>query len=79
MEKASFRVYIDEAGDEGFHFERRTPEWFIISAAITRTENDLQTLTGILKPIRELFGFHQDQEIHFRKLTHEKRWLMLKK
>jgi len=73
VSKASFRVYIDEAGDEGFRFERRTPEWFIISAAITRVEHDLETLTGILRPIRELFGLGATQEIHFRKLTHEKK------
>ena len=64
MSKASFRVYIDEAGDEGFRFERRTPEWFIISAAITRVEHDLETLTGILRPIRELFGLGAKDSQH---------------
>lgn len=73
MNKPSFNVYIDEAGDEGFRFERRTPEWFIISAVITRTDNDLETLSGILKPVRALYRLGDTQEIHFRKLTHEKK------
>jgi len=73
VSKSSFCVYIDESGDEGFDFEKRTPEWFIISAAITRSVKDLETLTGIIKPMRELFKYGPTQEIHFRKLTHEKR------
>jgi len=73
VNKPSFNAYIDEAGDEGFRFERQTPEWFIISAAITRTENDLETLSGILKPVRSLYRLGDTQEIHFRKLTHEKK------
>ena len=69
----SFNVYIDEAGDEGFDFSKRTPEWFIISAVITRQENDLDVLSRIIKETREQFKYSGKQEIHFRKLTHEKK------
>ena len=69
----SFNVYIDEAGDEGFDFTKRTPEWFIISAVITRQENDLLTVSGIIKETRLQFRYGATQEIHFRKLSHERK------
>lgn len=69
----SFNVYIDEAGDEGFDFTKRTPEWFIISAVITRQENDLQVVSKIVKGTRTQFGYSATQEIHFRKLSHERK------
>ena len=69
----SFNMYIDEAGDEGFDFTKRTPEWFIISAAITRQENDLEVLKGIVLETRRQLGYDDKQELHFRQLRHEKK------
>ena len=69
----SFNIYIDEAGDEGFDFSKKTAEWFIISAVITREENDLDVLSSIVKETRLEFNYDPKQEIHFRKLTHDKK------
>ena len=69
----SFNVYIDEAGDEGFDFTKRTGEWFIISSVITRSENDLETLKSIVKETRLMLKYGDKQELHFRKMTHERR------
>ena len=69
----SFNVYIDEAGDEGFDFSKRTAEWFIISAVITRQENDLETLKNIVKETRLKLRYNEKQELHFRKMKHEMR------
>ncbi len=71
--KHSFCVYIDEAGDEGFNFSGRTREWFIVSAALTRREDDFEALSSIFRPVRKMFRFSDKQEVHFRKLTHDKR------
>jgi len=43
--KASFIVYIDESGDEGFVFRpdgTGSTRWFVLSAAVIRQSNDLQ-------------------------------------
>ena len=33
---ASFVVYVDESGDEGFSFGQGSSDWFVLSAVITR-------------------------------------------
>lgn len=69
---ASFVVYIDESGDEGFLFERGSSEWFILSAAITRKENDLETVK-LVDTVRAILGRSDQDPLHFRKLKHEHR------
>ena len=51
---ASFRAYIDEAGDEGFKFRREggrdgSSDWFVIAALITTAATDLPTVKKIGK------------------------------
>lgn len=41
---ASFTVYIDESGDEGFVFhpdERGSSRWLVLSAAVFRKSNEI--------------------------------------
>lgn len=71
----SFRVYVDESGDEGFQFlpdERGSSRWFVLSAAVVRRHRDLE-LVGIAKRARELLGKPQKMPLHFRNLRHEQR------
>ena len=74
----SYYAYIDEAGDEGFNFTKgRTRKWFIVSAVITRKENDLDVLKSIVHTTRANFKMSSTQEIHFRRLPHEKKKVYL--
>jgi len=69
-----FVVYIDESGDEGFRFGEGSSEWFVLSAAVTRRPNDLETVklvddvrAALVKPPRKV--------LHFKDLRHEHRLL----
>lgn len=71
---ASFVIYVDESGDEGFKFNADgtgSSRWFVLAAAITRKSSDLEsvklvdTLRGILKWNRK--------PLHFRRMKHEHR------
>ncbi len=72
---SSFRVYIDESGDEGFKFlpgERGSSRWFVQSATVVRTVNDL-AMVRLIKDARVLLGKHPKAPLHFRHLRHEHR------
>jgi hypothetical protein len=70
--KPSFFAYIDESGDEGFRFDSGSPEWFVLSAAITRYENDLETVK-VLDKVREQIRLKPKTPLHFRNLKHARR------
>lgn len=77
--KTSYRVYIDESGDEGFVF--RPPvgtrpygssRWLILSAVIVRREKDLGCVQ-CLDAVREKLGRARRRALHFTDLSHEQR------
>jgi hypothetical protein len=77
----SFRVYIDESGDEGFVFNTDgsgSSRWLTLSAVITRTATDLETVK-LVDEIRKRLGKAQATAanpatpLHFRDLRHEQR------
>ncbi|MFN0055546.1 MAG: DUF3800 domain-containing protein [Planctomycetales bacterium] len=71
----SFTAYIDESGDEGFVFDRvgqGSSEWFVLTAVVTRTEND-GALVELMKSVRSDLAKPKDYGVHFRKLSHEQR------
>lgn len=71
----AYKVYIDEAGDEGFKFlpgERGSSRWFVLSAAVIRHENDLQVVAAA-KEVRQLLNKEPKHALHFRNLRHEQR------
>ena len=75
MSKHSFRVYIDEAGDEGFVFKEDgsgSSRWLVLSAAIVRTKND-KAMLRIVDSTRTLLKRKTRQPLHFRDLRHEQR------
>ena len=75
MKDISYRVYIDESGDEGFVFNpdgTGSSRWFVLSAVVVRKKNDL-TLVRLLEQVRSLLGKAQRKELHFRDLKHEQR------
>jgi len=69
---ATFVVYIDESGDEGFAFERGSSEWFVLSAVIVRESDDLSTVK-LVDRIRNQLGNPPRSSLHFRDLKHEQR------
>lgn len=75
MSKASYKVYVDESGDEGFVFNADgtgSRRWLILSAVVARTKNDLK-LVDALKTVRSTLGKPPKQQLHFTDLKHEQR------
>jgi hypothetical protein len=68
----TFVAYIDESGDEGFSFAKGSPEWFILSAVVTRKASDLATVKLVDK-VRTILGKPPKKPLHFRDLKHEQR------
>ena len=71
----SFRVYIDESGDEGFVFrpnEQGSSRWFVLSAVVVKKERDVE-LVQLAKDVRELLKKEPKHALHFRHLKHEQR------
>ncbi len=74
-----FKVYIDEAGDEGFKFGepgKSSSQWFVLSAAITRKETDLATVK-VLDDVRAQLQRPPKTPFHFRNLKHDHRLTLL--
>ena len=72
---ASFTVYIDESGDEGFIFypnERGSSRWLVLSAAVFRKNNDLDAVR-LMREVREKLGKEPKKALHFREMKHEQR------
>lgn len=75
MSKSSFRVYVDESGDEGFVFNTDgsgSSRWLVLSAVVVRTKNDL-SLVQLVRETRKLLGRQPGQHLHFSDLKHEQR------
>jgi hypothetical protein len=71
---ASFRVYIDEAGDEGFKFRndlavQRSSDWFVLAALITRKVSDLETVK-VIDSVRTELGLAAKKHVHWVGLKH---------
>jgi len=69
---ASFVIYIDESGDEGFRFKDGSSEWFVLSAVITRKTEDLEVVK-LVDRVRATLRKDPQYELHFRDLRHEQR------
>lgn len=71
----SYKVYIDESGDEGFVFNADgsgSSRWLVLSAVIVRAKNDL-SLVQCLKDVRVLLSKEPKKQLHFRDLKHDQR------
>lgn len=72
---SSYQVFIDESGDEGFKFlpdERGSSRWFVLSATIFRTSNNLAPVNAT-KEIKQVLKKDVKAVLHFRDLKHEQR------
>lgn len=71
----SFRVYVDESGDEGFVFKSNgagSSRWLVLSAVVTRREQD-HVVVSLMDEVRKLLGRPPRQQVHFAKLGHAQR------
>jgi len=75
---ASFRIYIDESGDEGFLFGKGSSNWFVLSAVVTNRDKDLQVIK-LVDEIRMELNKPQRTQLHFADLKHEQRLPYIKK
>ncbi len=69
---ANYRVYIDEAGDDGFSFKpdgRGSSRWLVLSAVVVRAKRDHDLIRNIAET-RTLLGKPTNHPLHFRKLDH---------
>jgi hypothetical protein len=72
---SSYRVYIDESGDEGFVFKpdgSGSSRWLVLSATAIRKSNDIQ-LVHCVEECRRILSREPKQQLHFRDLRHEQR------
>lgn len=72
MNRFSYRVYIDESGDEGFVFkpdQQGSSRWLILSAVIVRKQRDVG-IVELMREIRQMLGRERKHPIHFLKLDH---------
>jgi hypothetical protein len=75
MSNFSFRVYLDESGDEGFVFHADgtgSSRWFVLSAVVVRKKDD-PALVKLVGDARKLLGRKPRQHLHFSDLKHEQR------
>ncbi len=69
---ATFIVYIDESGDEGFSFNKGSSDWFVLSAVVTRAARDLEVVK-LVDRVRTNLSKPNKKPLHFRDLRHEHR------
>jgi hypothetical protein len=69
---ATFVVYVDESGDEGFAFGQGSSEWFVLSGVVTRKASDLDTVK-LVDRVRAHLDKPEKKPLHFRDLRHEQR------
>lgn len=81
MANESFVAYVDESGDEGFKFGEGSSGWFVLSAVVFRSQQELSEakLVDVVKAkFNQLRQPGQPQipkkkPLHFRDLKHEQR------
>ena len=69
---ATFVVYVDESGDEGFSFGQGSSDWFVLSAAVTRKAQDVGTVK-LVDIVHSRLKKPDKKPLHFRDLRHEQR------
>src|SRR5262245_59537947 len=73
----SFRVYIDESGDEGFKFPltpggQGSSEWLVMSAVIFKAENELAEVKRV-DEAKQALNRPMQKPLHFSHLSHEQK------
>ncbi len=72
----SFVTYVDEAGDEGFRFDKGSSKWFVLSAVVARKEHDIEAVK-LVDRVRNRIKKKPRADLHFRKLKHRQRLVLV--
>lgn len=72
----SFVAFVDEAGDEGFRFEKGSSRWFVLSALVVPKAEELHTVK-LVDEVRTRIGWPGRKALHFRDLRHERRLVLV--
>lgn len=77
----SFLVYIDEAGDEGFSFDKGSSEWFLVSSVINDREEDIKN-DKVVDYCKDRFGWKKGEDgsrkpLHFKDLNHDQKSFLI--
>lgn len=83
----TYRAYMDESGDEGFSFDRGSPEWFVVAAVVLPEHEELSAVKSIVDGTRAQINTHRREgnripdkkPLHFRDLKHDERKLFAKR
>ncbi len=74
-----YNIYIDEAGDEGFKFNKHpkcgSSRFFVISALIVSEKDDL-SLSKLVNELKKMFNYQPKDmliPLHFVRMSHDKR------
>ncbi len=77
---STFIAFIDESGDEGFQLHSGSSEWFVLSAVVMRTANELEQVKlvdvvrdGINQRRQPSHRIPDKKPLHFRDLKHDQR------
>lgn len=68
-----FVAYVDEAGDQGF--STSSSAWFVISAVVLKSRDDLMGTVDVLKEVRKELNKADEKTLHFREMNHQQRLL----
>jgi hypothetical protein len=77
---ASWIVYVDESGDEGFRFGRGSSSWFVLTAVLLARDRELEVVK-LIDVVRDKINAAQQphhqtparKPLHFRDLKHDPR------
>ena len=72
--RTTFIAYIDESGDEGFSFGNGSSDWFVLSAAVVRSDEDLK-MVALTNGVKHALNKSIKKPLHFRDLRHHHRVL----
>lgn len=75
MSSKELNAYIDEAGDEGF--KNGASQWFVISSVVVDRESDREVAHVIDEIKARLWGSVTRQPLHWVKLRHEKKRVVI--
>lgn len=71
----SYLTYIDESGCDGFKFDRGSPDWFVLAAAVFRSQSEPEEVK-VVDAVRRELKRDPTKDLHFQHLNHQQRLLL---
>lgn len=80
--RISHKIYVDESGDEGFRFDSGSSRWFVLSAVVSRAEDEpshvalVNDVRDQINAVRTTNKIPPKKPLHFRDMKHPERKLL---